>query len=254
MNPEFLFSGSKRLLVLVAHPDDEALGCGILLQRNSNATVVIATDGAPQDPFFWKRYGSREFYARMRRLEAEKSLQTAGIRDCHFFGIRDQQLFRALPQMLTHLRELLREKPVEAIVSHAYEGGHPDHDSCAFLATVLGEELRIPVFEFPLYRRRAADLLTQTFLPAETDPDIRAIAGTSVELSRKQQMVQAHESQTESLAIFDFASEAFRPMPIYDFSMPPHLGKTNYEQWGWSMTARDLCRAFNNVFSWSQAS
>src|SRR5205085_2572664 len=154
VNPEFLFSGSAKVLVLVAHPDDEALGCGILLQRNPNATVVIATDGAPQDSFFWKRYGSREFYARMRRLEAEKSLKTAGIHDCNFFGIRDQQLFRNLPQTLTYLRELIKEKGVQAIVTHAYEGGHPDHDSCAFLATALGEEFRIPVFEFALYRRR----------------------------------------------------------------------------------------------------
>lgn len=253
MNPEFLFSGIKTL-VLVAHPDDEALGCGVFLQRNPNSTVVVVTEGAPQDSFFWSKYGSREFYARVRRLEAEKSLKLSGVTDCHFFGVRDQQLFRNLQQVLTHLRELIRERKIEAILTHAYEGGHPDHDSCAFLATALGEELRLPVFEFPLYRRSNTDLVLQSFLPAETSPDIRDINATAVELERKRQMLAAHESQAESLQPFDIGVESYRPMPIYDFSLPPHLGKTNYEQWGWSMTARDLCRAFSSVFSWSKAS
>lgn len=253
MNPEFLFSGAKTL-VLVAHPDDEAVGTGVLLQRNPNVTVVIATDGAPQDSFFWKRYGSREFYARMRRLEAEKSLKTAGVRDCHFFGIRDQFMFRNLPQVLTHLRELIRERQIESIVTHAYEGGHPDHDSCAFLATSLRSELRIPVYEFPLYRRRADHLAVQDFLPVEPDPLVTSLVPDDAQLDIKRQMVAAHESQAEFLKVFDLSREQYRVMPRYDFSMPPHLGKTNYEHWGWSMTARDLCRAFNNVFSWSQAS
>jgi LmbE family N-acetylglucosaminyl deacetylase len=37
----------KRVLVVVAHPDDETGGCGVLLQRLHQATVVFCTDGAP---------------------------------------------------------------------------------------------------------------------------------------------------------------------------------------------------------------
>src|SRR5262249_29498499 len=50
----------QRPLLLVAHQDDEALGCGILLQRAEHAVVVFATDGAPADEYFWRQYGSRE--------------------------------------------------------------------------------------------------------------------------------------------------------------------------------------------------
>ena len=41
----------------------------------------------------------------------------------------------------------------EAIATLAYEGGHPDHDSCSVLGARLGERLAVPVWETALYRR-----------------------------------------------------------------------------------------------------
>ena len=49
-----------RVMVLVAHADDESVAYGALLQRMREAVVVIATDGAPQDSYFWGRFGSGE--------------------------------------------------------------------------------------------------------------------------------------------------------------------------------------------------
>ena len=49
-----------RVLVLVAHADDESVGYGALLQKMREAVVVIATDCAPRDEYFWGRFGSRE--------------------------------------------------------------------------------------------------------------------------------------------------------------------------------------------------
>jgi hypothetical protein len=49
-----------RTLVLVAHPDDETGGCAALLQRMQQPIVVFATNGAPDDEFFWGPFGSRE--------------------------------------------------------------------------------------------------------------------------------------------------------------------------------------------------
>ena len=44
-----------RTLVIVAHPDDETITCGGLLQRMRDPCVVFATDGAPEDAYFWSR-------------------------------------------------------------------------------------------------------------------------------------------------------------------------------------------------------
>ena len=54
-----------KTLVIVAHPDDEIVGCGSLLQRVREPLVLFATDGAPRDRFFWENYGSREAYAQL---------------------------------------------------------------------------------------------------------------------------------------------------------------------------------------------
>ena len=52
-----------RVLVLVAHPDDETIGCSGLLQRASSALVVFAVDGAPPHYGFEKKYGSLAQYS-----------------------------------------------------------------------------------------------------------------------------------------------------------------------------------------------
>ena len=72
-----------KTLVLVAHPDDEAAGCGVLLQRIRQPVVVFATDGAPRDSFFWNKFGSREAYVQIRRDEALQALALLGIADLH---------------------------------------------------------------------------------------------------------------------------------------------------------------------------
>src|SRR5207248_225254 len=48
-----------RTLVLVAHQDDETIGCGALLQRMRDPLVVFGTDGAPRDQKFWHGLGTR---------------------------------------------------------------------------------------------------------------------------------------------------------------------------------------------------
>lgn len=62
-----------RLLVIVAHQDDEA-ACSVLLQRVRKALIVFATDGAPASEFFWLSHGSRARYAEVRHAEALKSV------------------------------------------------------------------------------------------------------------------------------------------------------------------------------------
>jgi N-acetylglucosamine malate deacetylase 2 len=142
-----------RVLVLVAHADDECVGYGALLQKMREAVVVIATDGAPRDEYFWGRYGSREGYAAVRRDEARRASQVAGVSELVLLAEEDQRLFLNLAAAYGLLEELAARVRPQAIATLAYEGGHPDHDSCSLLGARLGARLGVPVWEAPLYNR-----------------------------------------------------------------------------------------------------
>jgi LmbE family N-acetylglucosaminyl deacetylase len=238
-----------RVLAIVAHPDDESIGCGLLLQRTKHATVVFATDGAPNDPKFWKSYSSRGEYVVARRDEAHAAAANVGIKQIHFLDIADQELFRHLPKALAQLRAILTAYQPDALLTHAYEGGHPDHDACAFLVSLLSQEHRLPAWEMPLYHRAAGDRTVQRFIsPANSSAEV-ALAATPQELQRKRAMIASYKSQGDFLNTFDIAHEVFRPQLAYDFSRPPHQGTLNYEEWRWPMKGSEVSQVFSAMLS-----
>jgi LmbE family N-acetylglucosaminyl deacetylase len=236
-----------RTMLLVAHPDDETIGCGALLQRMREPVVVFLTDGAPRDPYFWSAHGSRENYAEIRAAEARNALYRIGVSDLFFLhtdggAIPDQELHLNLGLAYAGLVELITQLRPEALLSSSYEGGHPDHDSCCFLASVLARQMNIPAWELPLYHRHGGVIEMQKFL--RTSGDEVRIVSTGDELLLKRAMMGAYKSQYETLKQFAPEVELFRPMMKHDFSRPPHVGRLNYEVWNWRMTGQDLCRAF----------
>ena len=233
-----------RTLVLVAHPDDEAVGCAGLLQRMDDPIVVFATDGAPRSDYFWKQYGSREAYANLRAEEAEKALAAVGVTHLHRLGdepCADQELYLNLSSAYEQIEQLIEAELPQAILTHAYEGGHPDHDVCAFLATQAGKRYGLPVWEMPLYHRASGDVARQSFISPDRQ---QVIELTHEELIRKHDAYAAYISQASVLSDFAAAVERFRPMLNYNFARVPHPGVLNYEAWQWPITGADLCRAF----------
>jgi len=240
-----------RTLVLVAHPDDECIAFGALLQRMREPVVVFATNGSPQDPYFWQQYGSREAYAAVRRKEAFASMHAAGVKEVIFLPdmpggekLVDQEVFQHLHPAYDLLVELVRRRMVQALLTLAYEGGHPDHDSCAFLAAQLARRFHIPCWEAPLYHRLPeGGGVFQGFLGDTSDEvDVKP---TPAEHQAKRAMCMAYPSQGDFLTHFDVVREIVRPQATYDFTSPPHDGKTNYEIWQWSMTAQQVCSTFS---------
>lgn len=212
--------------------------------------VVFATDGSPRSDFFWNRYGSREDYAQVRRDEAMHALAVIGVDHFHFLSderaIADQELHLHLSDAFASLDALIELEVPDAILSLAYEGGHPDHDSCSFLAGQLGRKRSIPVWEMPLYHRQSGQTQVQQFL--ELDSGIKTLL-TDEELTRKMEMFSCYQSQADVLRQFHLDRESFRPGKAYDFSQPPHPGQLNYEAWGWPMTGAELCAAFSKFQS-----
>lgn len=233
-----------RTLIVVAHPDDEVIGCGVLLQRLKRPSIAFLTDGAPTDRYFWGKYGSRTAYAEKRATETRAALARLKGAQVTYFGARDQQLIFHLDAALAWLREKVAEVTPKTIVTHAYEGGHPDHDCASFLCSVAGAERGIPVWEMPLYCRVKGKLARQ--YPLRKARQEVCIGATPTELRHKTEMVSAYESQQDFLRTFDAGTERFQ-LQQNDFSRPPHPGKLNYECWGWEISGSDLCNSFRRI-------
>lgn len=243
-------------VMLVAHPDDEVIGFGALMQRMCRAIVVFATDGAPRDEQFWKPYGSRESYAEVRRQEAREALLIGGaqpvfLADWVKGGIADQELFRRLPAAITAFEHLVTEVQPHALLTLSYEGGHPDHDACCFIASTAGRRAGLPVWEAPLYHRRVDGKGAVQSFHTSTSKEVEVrIEGAHLET--KSEMFQTYKSQKLVLDGFRPEIERFRPLADYDFTRPPLPWKLNYEHWGWKMTGEEVAGEFRKCLEATQ--
>ncbi|HEY6577812.1 MAG TPA: PIG-L deacetylase family protein [Rhizomicrobium sp.] len=236
--------GSK-VAVAVAHPDDETIGCGALLSRLAGVSVVVVTDGAPADGADARAHGfaDRESYAWRRAAELDQAMQIAGVsRDNVIrFGVADQQAAFGLEKITARLAQLFAERGIGVVLTHAYEGGHPDHDATAFCAHRAVNRLNraIAILEMPYYRLGATGDEFQTFPPGAATLRIPL---DEQERTRKQRMLGAYATQTAVLANFTLASEQFRMAPDHDFSVLPNGGRVLYEQRGWGLTGGEWLR------------
>jgi LmbE family N-acetylglucosaminyl deacetylase len=234
-----------RTLLLAPHPDDEAAGCGVLLQRIREPHIAFLTDGAPHMRNFWARHGSRHVYAELRRREAEAASAIIELRNVHFCdGVVDQDLFRSLEHAQGWLCAVLAEVRPEALLVPAFEGGHPDHDAASLLGCIAGKIASLPVWEFPLYHRSTDGALVNQQFHALTGGEV-VIQPTAEEWDKKLRMFGEYVSQREVLQHFLSETETFRPQAAYDYSAPPHPGVLNYEAWQWGITGGELAAAFS---------
>lgn len=234
---------SRSVVIVAAHPDDETIGAGSLLPRMQRPFIVTVTDGAPRNLDDARRAGceTREEYAGLRRRELLDALDVAGIpeQQTRSLGIADQETSLELAYVTLKLVDIFRELRPSFVLTHAYEGGHPDHDATAFAvhaacARVAGAP---SVFEFTSYH--AAPPHSDTEAVMETGRFLgdrgEAVVYGEAARERKSQMVECFGSQLHMLRNFPLDTERYREAPAYDFTQAPHPGKLLYETFGWGV-------------------
>lgn len=233
-----------RLLVIAAHPDAESAGAASLLTTLPECSVLHLSDGVPRDRSLWASGAARtpDGYSSQRRGEALRAMRIAGLdaSDVHCLGLVDQELVLHLADLARELVRWMIALSPELVITHAYEGGHPDNDAAAFAVAAARDLLlrsgqRAPMLlEMSLYHGAGGELTIGQFVASDDigPPQIQcAFRGAALE--RKHEMLRCFESQGDKLApFFALEYERFRPAPRYDFRAPPHFGPLYYEQIG----------------------
>ncbi len=142
-----------RLMAILAHPDDESLGCGGILARYADegveTHVLTATRGEAG------RHGEgphpgRDSLGRIREAELRRAALELGVETVEVLGYPDGALDKADPrEVIARIVEHLRLVRPQVVVTFGPDGayGHPDHIAVSQLATAAVTCAADPDFE-----------------------------------------------------------------------------------------------------------
>ncbi len=236
----------SRAVIVAAHPDDEMIGLGCHLPGMRRlAAIVHVTDGAPRRGDDVQHAGCTrwEDYAALRREEFERALALSGGRSGRNICLQcpDQQASFRIAELARDLARLFAELSPDVVFTHAYEGGHPDHDATAaavHAAARLAPEADISILEFASYHAGANGFECERFLePQQGVLDAQPLSGEQRE--QKRAIFACYASQKGVLEQFPLEREPLRAAPEYDFSLPPHSGTLYYEHFDWGVTGAE---------------
>jgi N-acetyl-1-D-myo-inositol-2-amino-2-deoxy-alpha-D-glucopyranoside deacetylase len=224
------------LLLVHAHPDDEAISTGGVMMKAHDAghrvVLVTATRGEAGEIHNMDEASSRPRLGEIRTKELENASRILGVSRSEFLGYRDSGMvgtaenddprsFHQAPlaEAAGKLVAILREEKPDVVVTYGEDGvyGHPDHVKAHFVTTAaLDQLLRASDSWTPkkLYYTAIPRSMMQAFMeqmPEEArqqqNPNMR-IVGTPDELvttrvdvsactARKRQAFAAHVSQND---------------------------------------------------------
>ncbi|MFF2588901.1 PIG-L family deacetylase [Peribacillus butanolivorans] len=132
----------EKLLVILAHPDDESFLCGGTIAKISKLgvqiTLLCATKGE-----MGRRMGNpilttRESLPKLRELELKNACEVLGINDLRYLHLRDKTIeFEDIDLLVERIVKVIREiKPQVIVTFNEKYGGHPDHCAIGRAATL----------------------------------------------------------------------------------------------------------------------
>lgn len=186
------------VLVLAPHPDDESLGCGLLLSTiwlgGGGAQVLCLTDGAASHPNSRSHPPFR--LAQIRKEELRRAVAILGgqSEDLHFLDLPDANLHR-LPEpednLSGRIASLVDKIGAETLVAPSPLDPHCDHEAAAQAALqVVAARARVRLLFYSVWSRWVA--------PARIPPvpsGARPVIWSKGDTMRKGAAIEAHASQ-----------------------------------------------------------
>ena len=216
-----MFTSDSRLMLIAPHPDDEALACGIILQRAVRADapirVVYATDGDdnpwPQRVLErkWRlNAADRKRWGKLRRAEALGALRILGVSasSVRFLALPDQGLTDLLKcdcrSALERFRTVIRNWSPTHLLVPSIADTHPDHSALAVmlrlvLAEFFSDRPQMSVWSYAVHGRSAAFF-----------DGAQKLRQSRLEMAAKQRAIHSHKTQLK-LSRWRFLAYATRP-------------------------------------------
>ncbi|MBD3260088.1 MAG: hypothetical protein GF334_00120 [Candidatus Altiarchaeales archaeon] len=261
--------GFKKIVVAVAHPDDESMRAGDILVnsriRGDEVRLILFTDGCPDEKMPFKGCEVQ------RREEMQKALNAIdlGGDDLRFLGYDDQGFVfdlgpEGVKEAVENMSGYLDEYRPDEVFVHAYEHGHVDHDSVNYIMKKAFDSSQIKdesvIYEFvgynpfyygkPIPKQR--DVLDNRLYPLN---DVKLPGGVGPRLKRR--MIASYVSQDQLgvcnlsldwphpreccekalLRFFYHGSDKIRVLPEYNYSRSPCVNDScrfedvGLEQW-----------------------
>lgn len=228
--------GSPRVLLIAAHPTDE-FGVAATLRDHARAGHEVFAA--------WLARHDRRDIQRLREAEARHAMAIIDVplENLRFPRLPSEPLAFLLPAIADEISSLIAKLAPDVIYVPAYEGGHPDHDAVNFAAWEVALPTGIEVLEFPLYH--AAEQRRWLWripvfghlLPSIGDDTVRVL--TPREVRFKRVVWNVYKSQRPLADVLlrvsgdgrrIFTTEESRPLPLRDYTKPPHERPLLYER------------------------
>ncbi len=189
---------AKKLLAIIAHPDDESFGLGGTLAKYARGGVEIhvlcATRGENG------RGGSE--LGKVREQELRAASEIIGVKSVEFMGFIDGLLSNSLyHEMAEKIREKIQKFQPNVVLTFDLSGvsGHIDHIMVSMVTTFVCKSLqdKITLFYF-CETKKTTDLEFDYFIyfpPGHDRSEIDVVIDISQVWETKVKAIRAHESQ-----------------------------------------------------------
>jgi len=152
----------KKLLFLVAHPDDETFTAAGTMYENhlhgGENYIICATSGERGKSHITRPITFKEL-SQMREKELKAAAKYLKVKGLYFLHFPDTKLNQKTEQLAVKSEELIRKIKPDYIISFGPDGmsGHLDHIAAGQVAKALAKKLKLPFLAFgasPALRQR----------------------------------------------------------------------------------------------------
>lgn len=209
----------RRILVLTAHPDDEAFAAGGTLYQNHLSGGITflscATKGERGRAYLTEELSDDEL-KKIRTDELDLAVKEMGINKVTVFDYPDRSLSNYKDEIISSWRPLVQEFKPEVVLGFGKDGytGNIDHVVVGEIAHHLAEEADIPYYSFALPDGDKAKSFRESFDKKRkngiyTDSHYNQESALIVEIDPdfKFNLLKIHATQFEGLNPFNIFSK-----------------------------------------------